>query len=124
MLREEILHTTSRTGTTIFYFVPNVTPDLAPSLVDPSYMVFDNLANCVLFVNTKYRNAFMNRIVNVNDAASFTEGFVKGYIEAFPNVKPDSQKFYEDYVNTNSVTAQNLYNNVAKSFLISQSIGL
>ena len=42
MFTEEILYKNSRTGTTAFYFVPNITPAQVPDLQEPAYVIFDN----------------------------------------------------------------------------------
>ena len=88
------------------------------------YAIFPSLNNCILFVNAKFANGFKSRIVNINDAAEFVVGFCKGYIEIFPNIKPDSDKFYQDYITTNQIPFDNLQRDVARAYLISNSIGL
>lgn len=42
MTKEEILLKKSRTGTTTFYFVPNISLEQVPFLEEPAYITFDN----------------------------------------------------------------------------------
>ena len=89
-----------------------------------SYAVFGNITNCINFVNAKYRNGFKNRITNFSDIDVFSIGFSRAYIEIFPNVKPNSNQFFNEYVNSN----QDIYNlllvKVRQSFVVAQAIGL
>jgi len=89
-----------------------------------AYAVFGNITNCINFVNAKYRNGFKNRITNFSDIDVFSIGFSRAYIEIFPNVKPNSNQFFNEYVNSN----QDIYNlllvKVRQSFVVAQAIGL
>lgn len=51
MIQEEILFKSSKTGTTAFYFVPDVTSDLVPYLQEPAYLVFNSFNIPVAFYN-------------------------------------------------------------------------
>lgn len=89
-----------------------------------AYAVFGNITNCINFVNAKYRNGFTNRISNISDIDVFSIGFSRAYIEIFPNVKLNSNEFFNKYVESN----QDIYNllliKVRQSFVVSQAIGL
>ena len=89
-----------------------------------AYAVFGNITNCINFVNAKYRNGFRNRVTNISDVNEFSVEFSRAYIEVFPSIKPNSNQFFNDYVNTN----QDIYNlllvQVRQAFVVSQAIGL
>jgi len=117
MLTEEILHKTSRTGTTAFYFVPNVTPEQVPILQEPAYVVFDS-ANVPIAYGT-YSGLTQPWILeNVNNyeinvqLSSVTTNFITGYsvTQTFNTLMSSSQRAiiesrFNDNV-TNTITAQ------------------
>ena len=51
MLKEEILYQTSKTGTTVFFFAPNVTSEMVPFLTEPAYVVLNGLGVPVSYYN-------------------------------------------------------------------------
>jgi hypothetical protein len=66
MIKEEILYQTSKTGTTVFYFVPNVTPEMVPLLEEPAYLVLNNLNVPVSFYNYASGTTEVWKLENVN----------------------------------------------------------
>jgi hypothetical protein len=66
MIKEEILYQTSKTGTTVFYFVPNVTPEMVPLLEEPAYLVLNNLNVPVSFYNYASGTTEVWKLKNIN----------------------------------------------------------
>lgn len=117
MLTEEILHKTSRTGTTAFYFVPNVTPEQVPILQEPAYLIF-NSANVPITYGTYSGQTQPWILETVNDyelnlqLSSVTTNFITGYsvTQTFNTIMSLSQKAliearFNDNV-TNTITGQ------------------
>ena len=118
MNREEILYKTSRTGTTAIYFVPNVTPEMVPTLQEPGYLVFNNLNIPVSF---SHFNTGMTEIWSLQDVGDYqinvpltsvTNNYLTGYsmTTTFNNVYSSSEKdlirqrFSDNVIST--ITAQ------------------
>lgn len=118
MNREEILYKTSRTGTTAIYFVPNVTPEMVPTLQEPGYLVFNNLN---LPINFSHFNTGMTEIWSLQDVGDYqinvpltsvTTNYLTGYsmTTTFNNVYSSSEKdlirqrFSDNVIST--ITAQ------------------
>jgi hypothetical protein len=110
MLREEILYKTSKTGTTVFYFVPNITLDMVPFLEDSSYVEFNGLgtpiASHVYFtggtevwklenVNGYYENVLVSPIPPLSLIISGTTGTT--YV---PQVNPNAINYVTGYSKT------------------------
>ena len=83
MFTEEILLKKSRTGTTVFYFVPNKTPEQISLLEEPAYLVFNNYNQPLYFEN--YSGKEIWKLNNVNNynlntlLSSSTNNYVTGY---------------------------------------------
>jgi len=116
MFTEEILLKKSRTGTTVFYFVPNKTPEQISLLEEPAYLVFNNYNQPLYFEN--YSGKEIWKLNNVNNynlntlLSSSTNNYVTGYSfsqtlnKVLSNDEKDSirQRFNDNVVTT--LTAQ------------------
>lgn len=118
MNREEILYKTSRTGTTAIYFVPNVTPEMVPTLQEPGYLVFNNLNIPINFAHFNTGTTDFWSLQNIGDyqinipLTSVTNNYLTGYsmTTTFNNVYSSSEKdlirqrFSDNVIST--ITAQ------------------
>lgn len=116
MLTEEILYKNSRTGTTAFYFVPNITPAQVPELQEPAYVVFNNY-NMPIFYAT-YSGKEIWKLEDVNNytinvqLSALTNNYITGYSvsQTFNTPIPNNQRtIIEQKFNSNitsTITAQ------------------
>lgn len=111
MIQEEILHKTSRTGTTVFYFVPNITPAQVPLLEEPAYVIFNNF-NMPIFYSTfngkelwKLEEVDSNYYLNV-ELSSVTTSYLTGYStsQTFNTILSSSQRATMEARFTDNVT--------------------
>lgn len=113
MLKEEILYKSSKTGTTAFYFVPNVSLDMVPFLSEPAYLIYNNLNVPVAFYNFASGSTELWKLENVNgyninvELSSVTTNYVTGYsiTETFNKVLSNSEKSTIQQRFNNNVTS-------------------
>lgn len=85
MIKEEILYTTSRTGTTVYFFVPNVTLEMVPFLEEPAYLLFDGFGAPTVLYNFQSGGTELWKLENVNgyevnvQLSSVTSNYLTGY---------------------------------------------
>ncbi len=120
MFREEILYKKSKTGTTAFYFAPNVTPEQVPFLLEPAYLVFDSLNIPIGIYNYSSGSTELWQLDSVNgyninvQLSSITTNYLTGYsmTETFNKTLSVSEKtIAEQRFNnnvTNTITGQTL----------------
>lgn len=118
MTREEILYKKSKTGTTAFYFVPNITLDMVPFLEEPAYVILDNFNAPSSFHIYSSGTTELWKLESVNgyqtnvQLSSVTTNYLTGYSisqkfnKLIPTVERDTirQKFNDNV--TNIITAQ------------------
>jgi len=111
MLREEILYKKSRTGTTIFSFAPNQTPETVPQLQELAYLVFNNYNQPIYFSTYNGKEIWkLNSVYNyqLNTLLeSSTNNFVTGYsvTQTINKTLSDSEKETIKQRFNNSVTS-------------------
>jgi len=99
MTTEEILYKTSRTGTTVFYFVPNISEGQIPDLVDLTWVTLNGNGAPLEYGYFKDSNEiWINKLVNsyyINSQLSATSTIhITGYskVEIFNTKIEDNQK--------------------------------
>lgn len=118
MNKEEILFKQSKTGTTAFYFVPNVTLEQVPFLEEPAYITFDNLnvpngyfnyaSGATEVWSLQNSNGYLSNIILSSITTNFLTGFSKS--ETFSKILSANEKqlIQERFNNAviSSITAQ------------------
>lgn len=112
MFKEEILYKKSRTGTTAFYFVPNVTPEQVPALQEPAYVILNNLNVPIEFHTypNSYSELWTPQAVNTYETnvllSSVTTNFLTGYskTEVFNKILSQSDRTIIQQRFNNNVT--------------------
>lgn len=66
MLKEEILYQTSKTGTTVFFFAPNVTSEMVPFLTEPAYIELNGLGVPISYYNKLSGTSEVWKLYDVN----------------------------------------------------------
>jgi hypothetical protein len=113
MNREEILYKKSITGTTAFYFVPNVTSELVPFLEEPAYLIFSPLNVPIEFHKYASGSTELWKLENVNTyetnvlLSSVTTNYLTGYSysETFKKVLSPAEKAVIQQRFNNNVTS-------------------
>jgi hypothetical protein len=98
MIQEEILLKKSKTGTTVFYFVPNVTPAEVPILEEPAYVILNSYNQPIFFSTFNGRDLWKletenDYLLNV-ELSSVTTNYLTGYSisKTFNTILTSNQK--------------------------------
>lgn len=117
MHTEEILYKNSRTGTTAFYFVPNMTPAQVLELEEPAYVIFNNYSMPIFYATYSGKEIWKledvnNYTINVQLSA-ITNNYVTGY--------SISQTFNTTILNNQRTTIEQKFNSKVTSTITAQT---